>query len=251
MNARYKDLAGKVVIVTGAARGIGKAIALAFAEQGATLVIDDLTIREDLLQQTKSEIAALGVSVEAVIADVRNETDVKRLIQTTVDTYGQIDVLVNNAGIVFDVDWETKTTEQWKDTLDTNLVGSYLLIREARKYLLASKGSVINISSTNAYKAMSPFSLDYDASKAGLITLTHNTAAALAPGVRVNAIAPGWVNTEMNADLSADVVKEETGKIFMKRFAEPEEISSVATFLASDAARYINGTTITVDGGYQ
>ncbi|HEY1041383.1 MAG TPA: SDR family oxidoreductase [Candidatus Paceibacterota bacterium] len=249
--AIYSDIKEKVVLVTGAARGMGKAIALAFAQQGAHLVINDLPERAKLLNQTAQEIIDLNMKVEALIADVRLEDDIKKLISTALATYGRIDVLVNNAGIAYDKDWETKTKDEWHDTLDTNLIGPYLLIREAREALIESKGSVINITSTNAYKAMSAFSLDYDASKAGLITLTHNTASGLAPHVRVNAIAPGWVNTDMNSELPQEFIDQETKKVFAGRFAEPEEIASVAVFLASDEAQYVNGATITVDGGYQ
>ncbi len=247
----YPSLKDKVVLVTGAARGIGRATALAFAQQGALLVINDLFQRSEELEKTKVDIGEFGVRVEALIADVREEVDVRKLVKTAIDIFGKVDVLVNNAGIVYDLDWHSKTKQQWRDTLDTNLIGPYLLIREAREALLSSKGTVINITSTNAYKSMNPFSLDYDASKAGLITLTHNIAAALAPDVRVNGIAPGWVNTDMNQDLSEEIVDEETKKIFMGRFADSGEIASVAVFLASDQARYINGATLTVDGGYQ
>lgn len=247
----YPSLKDKVVLVTGAARGIGRAIAFAFAHQGALLVINDLLARDEELKKTKEEIASLNGKVEMLIADIREEGDVQKLIKATLEVFGRIDVLVNNAGIVYDVEWDYKTKQQWNDTLDTNLIGPYLLIREARDALLASKGSVINIASTNAYKAMSSFSMDYDASKAGLITLTHNSASALAPHVRVNAIAPGWVDTDMNKDLPQEIVQGEISKIFKGRFAEPNEIASVALFLASTDAQYVNGTTITVDGGYQ
>lgn len=251
MQAMYPNLKDKIVLITGSARGIGRATALAFAAQQSVLVINDLPERSSELENTKHEIEELGAKVETVIADVREEAEVKKLVHTAIETFGSIDVLVNNAGIVYDLDWEIKTKNQWRDTLDTNLIAPYLLIRETRENLRASKGSVVNITSTNAFKAMNPFSLDYDASKAGLITLTHNAASALAPFVRVNAIAPGWVNTDMNKGLSQDVVQKETEKIFIKRFAEAEEIAAVVVFLASDEARYINGATLTVDGGYQ
>jgi len=251
MVAQYSDLKDKVAIVTGAARGIGKATALELAAQGVRLIIDDLPEREDLLLQTADLIKASGGDALAVIADIRLEDDIKRLIAKTIETYGQIDILVNNAGIVYDIDWELKTEEQWKDTLATNLIGPYMLMREVSTYLKQTKGSIINITSTNAYKVMNPFTLDYDASKAGLITLTHNAAKALAPDVRVNAIAPGWVDTDMNADLSKEHIQEEKAKIFKERFARAEEIATIVSFLASSSASYINGTTITADGGYQ
>jgi len=247
----YPNLEGKVAIVTGAARGIGKAISLALGAQGVKLVIDDLPIRQELLEQTKKEADDLGYTVSNILADVRNEKQVQSIIDLALTNHGQIDILVNNAGIVFDTDWNTKTVEQWRETLETNLIAPYLTTKAAETELTKTKGCVINIASTNAYKAMSPFSLEYDASKAGLITLTHNTASALAPGVRVNAVAPGWVNTEMNSDLQKEIIDEETSKIFQKRFADPEEIASVVVFLASEEAQYINGTTVTVDGGYQ
>jgi 3-oxoacyl-[acyl-carrier protein] reductase len=251
MKTTYPELEGKVVLITGAARGIGKSIAVEFAKQKAKLVIDDLPEREGLLKNTKDEINLIGAEAVYVIADVRKESEIKTLVAEAINSFGRIDVLINNAGIVYDIEWDKKSEKEWGDTLSTNLIGPYLLIKHAKDALQKSGGTIINISSTNAFKAMNPLSLDYDASKAGLITLTHNAAKALAPNIRVNGIAPGWVNTDMNSSLSDEIIKQESEKIFVNRFATPKEIAAVAVFLASDSATYINGTTITVDGGYQ
>ncbi len=250
MKPTYPDLSQKVVLVTGAARGIGRAIALAFAGQGAQLIIDDLPNQADELTLLESTLRAQGVVVTKVVADVRDADAVQALIKTSIAEYKKIDVLVNNAGIVFDKEWTEKTVTEWHDTLDTNLIAPYLLAKAATPYLRESHGVIVNIASTNAYKAMNPFSLDYDASKAGQITLTHNLAAVLAPDVRVVGVAPGWVDTDMNKDLPKKIIETETNKIFLRRFAGPEEIADVVVFLASLQARYITGTTVTVDGGY-
>ena len=140
MVAQYSDLKDKVAIVTGAARGIGKAIAVELAAQGVRLMLDDLAERETLLSQTVDLITSSGGIATAVVADIRLEDNIKDLIAKTIATYGQIDILVNNAGIVYDIDWELKTEEQWKDTIATNLIGPYMLIREASSYLKQSKG---------------------------------------------------------------------------------------------------------------
>lgn len=183
-------------------------------------------------------------------ADVSNEEQVKNMIQEIINKFGRIDVLVNNAGIAIDKEFEDRTIEDWKRTLEVNTIGTFLVSKYASENMMKNKnGKIINVSSTNGINTFFPSSIDYDASKAAIINLTYNLAIQFAPYINVNAVAPGWVNTEMNKELPKDLIEEETGKIYKKRFAEPEEIAKVICFLASEDAEYINGTVIKVDGG--
>ena len=158
---------------------------------------------------------------------------------------------MNNAGIVIDKEFTDKTVEDWKQTLDINLIAPFVLTKLVGKEMMKQKsGSIINISSTNGIDTYYPSSVDYDASKSGVISLTYDSAVQFAPYVRVNCIAPGWVNTEMNKELEEDFVKEETQRILVRRFGEPEEIAKVVTFLASEDASFVNSAVIKVDGGW-
>lgn len=185
-----------------------------------------------------------------VKADVSDEEQVKNMVRETITRFGRIDVLVNNAGIAIDKEFEDRTVEDWKKTLEVNTIGTFLVSKYASENMMKNKsGKIINISSTKGINTFFPSSIDYDASKVAIINLTYNLAIQFAPYINVNAVAPGWVNTEMNKELPKDLIQEETEKIYKKRFAEPEEIAKVICFLASDDAEYINGTVIKVDGG--
>ena len=185
-----------------------------------------------------------------VKADVSDEEQVKNMVRETITRFGRIDVLVNNAGIAIDKEFEDRTVEDWKRTLEVNTIGTFLVSKYASENMMKNKsGKIINISSTNGINTFFPSSIDYDASKAAIINLTYNLAIQFAPYINVNAVAPGWVNTEMNKELPKELIEEETEKIYKKRFAEPEEIAKVICFLASKDAEYINGTVIKVDGG--
>lgn len=185
-----------------------------------------------------------------VKADVSDEEQVKNMVRETITRFGRIDVLVNNAGIAIDKEFEDRTVEDWKKTLEVNTIGTFLVSKYASENMMKNKsGKIINISSTNGINTFFPSSIDYDASKAAIINLTYNLAIQFAPYINVNAVAPGWVNTEMNKELPKELIEEETEKIYKKRFAEPEEIAKVICFLASEDAEYINGTVIKVDGG--
>lgn len=249
-------LENKVALITGASRGIGKATALLFAKEGAGVVVDYFVsdYEPDADANAKNltdEIERLGGKAIAISADVSSEEEVKQLIEKTIDKFGRLDILVNNAGIVFDVPFLEKTVEQWQRTINTNLLGTFLCSKYASSKMLENgTGKIVNISSTNGISTPFPDSMDYDASKAGILMLTKNFANELAPAIQVNAIAPGWVDTEMNKDLTKEFVAEETRKIFMKRFAKPEEIAKAILFLASNDADYITGSTLVIDGGY-
>ncbi|MCA9386427.1 glucose 1-dehydrogenase [Candidatus Dojkabacteria bacterium] len=244
-------LKDKVALITGSSRGIGKAIAIEFAKEGANIVLNYTNSDPEKINSLVNEIKGLGTEVIAIKCDVSNESDVKNMIQETIEKFGRLDILVNNAGVVFDVPLFEKSMEDWNKTLSVNLTGTFMCSKYAAIEMMKNKsGNIINISSTNGINTFSPEAIDYDATKAGVVVLTKNFAKELAPNIRVNAIAPGWINTDMNADLPKDYVVEETEKIYVKRFAKPEEIAKVALFLASDDASFVNGSVLIADGGH-
>ena len=240
----------KVVLITGASRGIGAAIAKKMASLNYNIILnyvesfDRASILKEELEKTYS------IQVLLAKADISNEQEIKKMVDASMEKFGHINCLVNNAGIAIDSLVEDKTVVDFRRILDVNLIGTFLVSREVAKYMVKEKkGCIINISSTNGIDTMYPYSLDYDASKAGVISLTKNLAKEYAPFIRVNSIAPGWVNTEMNKDLDVGYIKEEEEKILLNRFGEPEEIANVVAFLASDEASYVNDSIIRVDGG--
>ena len=240
----------KVVLVTGASKGIGKATAIEFAKHDYNIVINYYSDNAKAEEVKKYIIENYDVDVMLCKADVSKEDEVKNMVNEVINHFGKIDVLVNNAGIAIDTTFEDKTVENFRRTLDVNLIGQFICARAVSKYMLKEgSGSIINISSNTGFEQYYPYGLDYDASKAGVISLTHNLAVEFAPTIRVNSVAPGWVNTEMNKELDEEFVKEECEKIFLGRFAEPSEIAKVVVFLASDDASYINGEIIRLDGG--
>ena len=239
------------VLVTGGSRGIGEAISREFAKKGYNVIIN-FKNSIDRAEELKEELEAeYGVSVMLAQADITDEVSVENMIDEIITELGSIDVLVNNAGIVIDREFEDRTIQDWKETLNVNLIAPFLLTKLVGSEMVKQEhGSIINISSTNGINTYYPTSVDYDASKAGLISLTYDSAVQFAPYVRVNCVAPGWVNTEMNDELPEDFVKSETERILVKRFAEPEEIAKAVYFLASKDASFINGTVLKVDGGW-
>lgn len=237
----------KVAIITGASRGIGAAIAIDLASNGYDVVINYINNKDSALKVQREIKSKYQVNSIIYQADVSNQTEVKEMVEKTLSVFGKIDLLVNNAGIAIDTLIEEKTIEDFDKTLKTNLIGAFICARECAKYM--KKGNIINITSTNGIDTYYPYSIDYDASKAGLISLTKNLSVEYAPNIRVNAVAPGWVNTEMNKELDLEYMKEECSKILLNRFADANEIAYVVSFLASDKASYINGEIIRVDGG--
>ena len=239
----------KVVLVTGSSRGIGKATVIEFASKGYNVVINyNSSDKEanDLKDYVEKNFNVKALSIKA---DVSNEEEVKNMITNTLNEFGRVDVLVNNAGIVYDRDFKDIKVEEFKRTLEVNVIGAFIVAREVSKYM--KKGSsIVNVSSTNGTKTISPECLDYNISKIGLQSLTRDLAYQLKPNIRVNAIAIGWADTDMNKDLPKDYIKEETSKIYLERFASTGEIAKTIFFLASNDSSYINGEIVNIDGGY-
>ncbi len=240
----------RVVLITGASRGIGKETAIEFAKCGY-----DVVINYNKSDKSAEEVANIiksngGVQSLLIKADVSDEHQVREMVDKAIEKFGRIDVLVNNAGIVYDAEFDDRTVNQWQETLSVNLIGPFLVSKYVGKKMLEQKsGKIINVSSTNGINTFYPTSIDYDASKAGLISLTYNLALQFAPYINVNAVAPGWINTDMNKLLDKEFLEEEKEKICLKRFADPNEVAKLIVFLASDNANYINGEVIKIDGG--
>ena len=257
----------KVVLVTGSSRGIGKATIIEFAKKGYNVVINyidskkeaklkfinenefEYDNRDDAYKLKKYIEEQYKVQALVIEADISNENEVKKCVNSIMNNFGRIDVLVNCAGIVFDRNIYEATITEFENTIKVNILGAFIVSREVIKNM--KKGSsIINISSTNGTKVVAPESIDYNISKVGMQSLTKDLAFQFKPNIRVNAIAIGWADTDMNKDLSKDYIKEETEKIYLERFANPSEIAKTIYFLASDEASYINGEVINVDGGY-
>lgn len=239
-----------VALVTGSNRGIGASCIREFAKQGANVVINYCHHEEEALELKKEVEEEYNVEALVIKCDVSNEEEVENMVNTIIDHFGGIDILVNNAGVSRDSLLLDKTVKEFKRVLDVNLLGTYLCSKYVGRIMLQQKkGKIINISSTNAIDTFYPESCDYDASKAGVISLTHNLAREFAPFINVNCICPGWTKTSMNKDLSIDQITEEKRKILLNRFAEPEDIANVVLFLSSNKANYINDAVIRVDGG--
>ena len=247
---RSGRMSNVVALITGGNRGIGKAIALEFAKAGVSLVIN-YHRHAILAEKLREEIVdQYDVDVLCVKADVSCEDEVENMVQKAIDYYGKIDILVNNAGVCHDSPALDKSVDYFRRILDVNLIGTYLCSKYVGKVMLdRGCGKIINISSTNAIDTYYPESCDYDSSKAGVISLTHNLAREFAPTILVNCVCPGWVKTDMNKDLSIEQIQEEERKILLHRFADADEIAKVVVFLASSKASYVNDSIIRVDGG--
>ena len=242
---------GKLVaIVTGSNRGIGKATIEEFAKNGINVVINYCHHEEEALEFLDYIGSTYDVDSMAVKCDVSDEEEVENMVNAVIDRFGTIDILVNNASVCRDSLLLDKSIKNFKRILDVNLIGTYLCSKYVGRVMLEKKsGIIINISSTNAIDTYYPESCDYDASKAGVISLTHNLAREFAPNIRVNCVCPGWVKTDMNKDLSIEQINEEKKNILLGRFADAKEIAKTIKFLVSDDASYINDSIIRVDGG--
>ena len=244
-----KLLEGKVAIVTGAARGIGKAIAMKLASEGAAIAFTDLAI-DDNAKATETEIEALGVKVKGFASNAANYDDTQKVVADIAKEFGRIDILVNNAGITRDGLLMRMTEQQWDMVINVNLKSAFNFTQACTPIMMKQKsGSIINMSSVvgvsgNAGQA------NYSASKAGIIGLAKSVAKELGSrGIRANCIAPGFIITEMTHQLPEDVRKEWASKIPLKRGGTPEDVANVTLFLASDLSSYVTGQVINVCGG--
>ena len=244
-----KLLEGKTALITGASRGIGKAVALAFAKQGANIAFTDLKY-DELAQATEKELAACGVKAKAYASNAANFADTAKVVDEIAAEFGRIDILVNNAGITKDTLLMRMTEEQWDAVINVNLKSVFNFTHAVQKFMLKQKfGSIINMSSVvgvsgNAGQA------NYSASKAGIIGFTKSVAKELGSrNIRSNAVAPGFIITDMTAQLPEEVRSEWAAKIPLKRGGTPEDIADVCLFLASDMSKYVTGQVIHVCGG--
>ncbi len=243
------ELKGQTAIITGAGRGIGKVIALKLAQLGANVVINDVPTSADA-DDTVNEINSSGGNALAIKGDVRSQEDVMFLIEQTVEKFGSIDILVNNAGITRDGLLMKMSEKDWDDVLDINLKGAFNCIKAVTRIMMKQRsGKIVNVASVvgvmgNAGQA------NYSASKAGLIGLTKSIAKELAPrNINCNAIAPGFIKSDMTEKLPENVKEQYLNNIPLKRFGTPDDVAEVVAFLASGKSKYITGQVLHIDGG--
>jgi glucose 1-dehydrogenase len=244
-------LKGKVALVTGAGRGIGRAIAVGYAREGAVVVVNYGHSRE-AAEETVAEILAAGGQAIAIRADIANLDDHEALIAQTVDAFGALHILVNNAGIEINEAVLEARNETWEQTVGVNLKGAYFLsVKAARAMMQAGGGKIVNISSVHDVEPLRNRAI-YSISKGGLLMLMKSLALELAEyNIHVNGISPGAILTDMNRKHLSDLPRRErlVGQIPMKRIGDPEDVVGAAVFLASSESNYVTGTTIYVDGG--
>lgn len=249
MEEMNKELSGKVALVTGAGRGIGKAIALKLAEQGATVLVNYNGSREKALEVV-AQIEGAGGNAEAMGCNVADYTACGKLVEEIIKKYSRVDILVNNAGITRDNLLMRMSEEEFDSVVNTNLKGAFNTIRHLSRYFLKQRaGKIINITSVSGVLGNAG-QANYSASKAGIIGLTKSVARELASrGICVNAVAPGFVDTEMTKSMPEKTREGAVGAIPMGRMGQPEDIAAVVAFLAGSGADYITGQVICVDGG--
>lgn len=240
---RLKD---KVAVITGSTKGMGKATALLFAKEGARLVINSRSDekKEDSVTELIKKVGADAIFVKA---DITKPKEVEHLFTETVDAFGAVDILINNAGVHNPKDFFKLTVEDWEKILHVNLIGTFLCSQKAAKIMLDQKsGRIINIASVRGLPHCArQGNMDYSASKAGVINFTKSLAKRLAPNIQVNAVAPGPTDTPMSSWTEADLKKT-----YLGRLLQPEEIAKISLFLAADAPSSLTGEVIVIDGGY-
>lgn len=240
----------KVALVTGSAKGIGAAIIKKLAQSGYDCVINYYTSEKEA-QELNEYIKQFGVRSLIVKCDVSDEAAVDNMFSEIEEKLGGVDILINNAAVDIPNLFYRKTVEDFRKTLDVNLIGSFITAKRAKKHMMDNKwGRIINISSTNGINTYYPMGLEYDASKAALNSLTHNLAIEFAPYATVNAIAPGLIGTENEIkDYDEEFMASELDKILLHRMGAAEEVANLVNFLVSDDASYINNSIIRIDGG--
>ena len=241
----------KVVLVTGGAQGIGKAIVLELAKNHYDVVINYLTSNKAAALLEEEIKKNYDVRVMTIQADVSKEEEVDAMISLIEKKWGGVDILINNAAVDLSNLFHLKTADEFRKTLDVNVVGAFNCSKRVYRHMLDQEyGRIINISSTNGINTYYPMCIDYDASKAALISMTHNLAAEFGPYINVNCVAPGFIGTDNELDgYDEEFLKEETEKIMVKRYGKPEEVAYLVRFLISDEANFINNSIIRIDGG--
>ena len=240
---------GKTAVITGSARGLGKAIALKLASLGANIVLNDIPGSE-ALDETAEEFKKAGYKVVVTRGDVRNQEDVKAMVKAAVENFGSLDILVNNAGITRDKPFAMMSEEDWDLVLDINLKGAFICTKLAAKQMMKQRyGRIVNMASV-AGRYGNQGQANYSASKAGLIGLTKTTAKEFASrSITCNAVAPGIIKSKMTDVLPEEVREKYLENIPLGRFGTPEDVANVVAFLASDDSAYVTGQVIDIDGG--
>ena len=240
----------KTVLVTGSSIGLGASLIKEFAKNGYNVVINYVNHKEKALELESFIKDKYKVDTLCVKCDITNEEDIKNMYDLVINKFNKIDILINNASIAIDTTFEDKTKKNFMRILEVNLVGTFLVSRLFGDHMFNNKdGQIINISSNNGIDQYYEYSLDYDASKAGVINLTHNLANHYAPYVRVNCVCPGWINTDMNKELGKEYEENESKRILLKRFAQPEEIANDIYNISQSV--YIKDSIIRIDGGFK
>jgi 3-oxoacyl-[acyl-carrier protein] reductase len=244
-----KDLKGKVAIITGGSRGIGRLCCMVFANSGVNVVFTYNKSKKeaDIL---KRKLKSFGVESLNIQADVRNYQECRRVVEKTLKKFKKIDILINNAGIIKDRALVMMTLDDWRDVVETNLGGTFNMTRACiTTFLKQKKGCIINMSSVSGLVGV-PRQTNYSASKAGIIGFSKALAKEVAPyNIRVNVVCPGYINTDMVNSLREDIKKGIINSVPVKRLGDPEEVANVCAFLASEKASYITGEVIKIDGG--
>lgn len=244
------NLEGQVALVTGSTSPLGSEIIRVLAKEGTNVVIHYHNKEEEAYALEQEIKNTYNIDTYVIKCDITDENEVKKMVDKVINKYKKIDILVNNSAYTKDSPYEEKTSESFKKILDVNIIGTFLVTKYVgRTMLLNKKGKIINISSNNAINCYYPESIDYDASKAGIVSMTKNMALYYKPYINVNCICPGWIDTDINVNLDKKFKEEEKNKIYLHRFAKTEEIANIVVFLASDKASYINNTIIKIDGG--
>lgn len=250
------SLEGKVAIVTGAGRGLGKAMAKGLAEVGADIVVAEL--QKNLAEESAADLAEIGVNTLPVQTDVTNVHSVKEMVSRALDNWSKVDILLNNAGVCRNIPAEKMSEEEWDKVINVNLKGVFLCAREVGKHMIerGGGGAIINVSSMSGSIANYPQpQIAYNVSKAGVTMVTKSLASEWAEhDIRVNEIAPGYMGTEMTKKFMTshpeDIDEFWLKPTPMKRVGEPEELAGIAVYLASEASSFMTGSTVTIDGGY-